>query len=171
MFRLERKKFLALAKRLEQQLLDWMSLVGLAGRQRLKKGVNSKTDVHKKNKTVRNALEAARSAMYNGILPGGGAALLHVSKELDKLLLHVSKEQDKIKVSRSYADVQLGVQLFQHALKMPVCSIASSAGLDGSAIGEKLMEQENPYIGYDPTRGEDVNMIEAGNIDPLSLVI
>ena len=112
----------------------------------------------KRIKKIRCALEAAKTAKNVGILPGGGVALLHASKELDKLHFPGSDEQ-------------LGVQMFQHALKMPVYSIASTAGLEGTTIVKKLMEQENPNIGYDSTTGEYVDMIQAGNMDPLMFVV
>lgn len=111
-----------------------------------------------KNKRIVNALNAAKAAMEDGILPGGGVALLHASKELDKL-------------QTTSLGGKIGVQLLQQALKMPVCTIASAVGVDGSAVAEKLLEQENPGIGYDPARGEYVDVIKLGIIDPLKLVI
>lgn len=111
-----------------------------------------------KNKRIVNALNAVKAAMEDGIIPGGGVALFHASKELDKL-------------QTTSLGGKIGVQLLQQALKMPVCTIASAAGVDGSAVAEKLLEQDNPDVGYDPARGEYVDVIKLGIFDPLKLVI
>lgn len=89
---------------------------------------------------------------------GGGVALLHASNELDKL-------------QTTSLGGKIGVQLLQQALKMPVCTIASAAGVDGSVVAEKLQEQDNPDVGYDPATGEYVDVIKLGIIDPLKLII
>ncbi|KAJ4702702.1 Chaperonin CPN60-2, mitochondrial [Melia azedarach] len=106
---------------------------------------------------VFNSSLAVSAATKEGIIPGGGVALLHASKELDKLQVE--------NCGKKY-----GVQLFQHALKMPVYSIASTAGFDGLAVVEKILEQEDIDFGYDPAKGEYVHMIKSGNMDPYQLV-
>ncbi|KAH9689479.1 60 kDa chaperonin [Citrus sinensis] len=64
----------------------------------------------------------------------------------------------------------LGVHLVQKALKAPVCSIAHAAGFDYSVVVEKLLEQDNPDLGYDPAKGEFIDLIECGNVDAALLV-
>ncbi|KAJ4723937.1 Chaperonin CPN60-2, mitochondrial [Melia azedarach] len=124
----------------------------------LKVGVaGSMEEMFKKFIRVANSVEVVNSAIKTGIIPGGGVALLHASKELDKLQVKNSGEK-------------YGVQLFQHALKIPVFSIASTAGFDGSLVIEKLLEQEEIDLGYDPTSGEYVDMIKSGNMDPAGIV-
>ncbi|KAJ4728982.1 Chaperonin CPN60-2, mitochondrial [Melia azedarach] len=106
---------------------------------------------------VFNSVRAIDAGIKEGIIPGGGVALLHASKELDKLQVENSGQK-------------YGVQLFQHALKMPVYSIASTAGFDGLAVVEKILEQDDIDFGHDPAKGEYVHMIKSGNMDPYKLV-
>ncbi|KAL9459163.1 hypothetical protein AB3S75_002535 [Citrus x aurantiifolia] len=123
-----------------------------------KVGGASKAGVDKNYKRVQNALEAAKAATEGGTVPGGGAALLHASKELDK-----------VQVAKS--DQKRGVQLLQHFLRMPVYSIVSTAGFDGIAVVGKLLEHGNFDLGYDPAKGEYVDMVKAGNVDSLKLIM
>ncbi|KAH9706191.1 Chaperonin CPN60-1 [Citrus sinensis] len=115
-------------------------------------GGSSKADVRRKKKIVTNALNAAKAAMDEGILPGGGGiSLLHASKELDKLEITNSSQK-------------IGVQIILNALKMPVHAIASSAGVAGSFVG-KLLAQEN----HDRAC-EYVDMINSGIVEPLKVI-
>ncbi|KAG7025265.1 Chaperonin CPN60-2, mitochondrial, partial [Cucurbita argyrosperma subsp. argyrosperma] len=90
-------------------------------------------------------------------MAGGGVALLYASKELVKL--HTANFDQKI-----------GVQIIQNALKMPIYTIASNAGVEGAVVAGKLLEQDNSDLGYDATKGEYVDMIKAGIIDPLKVI-
>ncbi|KAK9190990.1 hypothetical protein WN943_019600 [Citrus x changshan-huyou] len=130
---------------------DWLFAV-------LKVGGSSKADVRRKKKIVTNALNAAKAAMDEGILPGGGGiSLLHASKELDKLEITNSSQK-------------IGVQIILNALKMPVHAIASSAGVAGSFVG-KLLAQENHDLACDATtEGEYVDMINSGIVEPLKVI-
>ncbi|KAH9706188.1 Chaperonin CPN60-1 [Citrus sinensis] len=127
-------------------------------------GGSSKADVRRKKKIVTNALNAAKAAMDEGILPGGGGiSLLHASKELDKLEITNSSQK-------------IGVQIILNALKMPVHAIASSAGVAGSFVG-KLLAQENHDRACDATTegmhrvsGEYVDMINSGIVEPLKVI-
>ncbi|KAK9188039.1 hypothetical protein WN944_019438 [Citrus x changshan-huyou] len=131
--------------------------ISVHSRQRLVGG-SSKADVRKKKKIVTNALNAAKAAMEEGILPGGsGISLLHASKELDKLEITNSSQK-------------IGVQIIQNALKMPVHAIPSSAGVAGSFVG-KLLAQENHDLACDATtEGEYVDMIDSGIVEPLKVI-
>ncbi|KAL6210880.1 hypothetical protein ACLB2K_016110 [Fragaria x ananassa] len=100
---------------------------------------------------------ASEAEVEEGIVPGGGAALLYASKELDKL-------------QTANFDQKIGVQIIQNALKMPVYTIASNAGVEGAVVVGKLLEQDNPDLGYDAAKGEYVDMIKAGIIDPLKVI-
>ncbi|KAJ4728986.1 Chaperonin CPN60-2, mitochondrial [Melia azedarach] len=122
-----------------------------------KAGVVQTEESHKNYLRVFNSVRAVNAGIKEGIIPGGGVALLHASKELDKLQVENSGQK-------------YGVELFQHVLKMPVYSIASTAGFDGLAIVEKILEQEDIDFGYDPAKGEYVDMIKSGNMDPYKLV-
>ncbi|KAG6593804.1 Chaperonin CPN60-2, mitochondrial [Cucurbita argyrosperma subsp. argyrosperma] len=123
----------------------------------LKIGGASEAEVGEKKDRVTDALNATKAAVEEGIVPGGGVALLYASKELDKL-------------STANFDQKIGVQIIQNALKTPVHTIASNAGVEGAVVVGKLLEQDNPDLGYDAAKGEYVDMIKAGIIDPLKVI-
>ncbi|GKV19479.1 hypothetical protein SLEP1_g29738 [Rubroshorea leprosula] len=123
----------------------------------LKIGGASEAEVSEKKDRVTDALNATKAAVEEGIVPGGGVALLYASKELDKLLT-------------DNFDQKIGVQIIQNALKTPVYTIASNAGVEGAVVVGKLLEQDNPDLGYDAAKGEYVDMVKAGIIDPLKVI-
>ncbi|KAH9784407.1 Chaperonin CPN60-1 [Citrus sinensis] len=107
---------------------------------------------------ARLTLEAVKRTMDQKIGPGAGIALLHVSKELDKL-------------QSANVGANISIKLFQHALKVPVFTIASSAGFDGSFVVKKLLEQDNFDLGYDPIKCEYVDVMKSGICDPVETLI
>ncbi|KAL8479774.1 hypothetical protein ACS0TY_026638 [Phlomoides rotata] len=123
----------------------------------LKIGGASEAEVGEKKDRVTDALNATKAAVEEGIVPGGGVALLYASKELDKL-------------STANFDQKIGVQIIQNALKTPVYTIASNAGVEGAVVVGKLLESDNPDLGYDAAKGDYVDMIKAGIIDPLKVI-
>ncbi|KAJ8451186.1 hypothetical protein Cgig2_013958 [Carnegiea gigantea] len=123
----------------------------------LKIGGASETEVGEKKDRVTDALNATKAAVAEGIVPGGGVALLYASRELDKL-------------QTANYDQKIGVQIIQAALKTPVYTIASNAGMEGALIVGKLLEQDDEDLGYDAAKGEYVNMVKAGIIDPLKVI-
>lgn len=123
----------------------------------LKIGGASEAEVGEKKDRVTDALNATKAAVEEGIVPGGGVALLYASKELDKL--HVSNFDQKI-----------GVQIIQNALKTPVHTIASNAGVEGAVVVGKLLESDNYDLGYDAAKDKYVDMVKAGIIDPLKVI-
>lgn len=123
----------------------------------LKIGGASEAEVSEKKDRVNDALNATKAAVEEGIVPGGGVALLYASKELDKL--HTANFDQKI-----------GVQIIQNALRTPVHTIASNAGVEGAVVVGKLLEQDSPDLGYDAAKGEYVDLVKAGIIDPLKVI-
>ncbi|XP_039135017.1 LOW QUALITY PROTEIN: chaperonin CPN60-2, mitochondrial-like [Dioscorea cayenensis subsp. rotundata] len=123
----------------------------------LKIGGASEAEVGEKKDRVTDALNATKAAVEEGIVPGGGVALLYASKELDKL-------------QTANFDQKIGVQIIQNALKTPVHTIASNAGVEGAVVVGKLLEQDNPDLGYDAAKGEYVDMVKSGIIDPLKVI-
>lgn len=123
----------------------------------LKIGGASEAEVSEKKDRVTDALNATRAAVDEGIVPGGGVALLYASKELENL-------------QTSNFNQKIGVQIVQNALKAPVETIASNAGVEGAVVVGKLVEQDNPDLGYDAAKDEYVDMIKAGIIDPLKVI-
>uniref|UniRef100_A0A452YCB6 Chaperonin CPN60-2, mitochondrial n=1 Tax=Aegilops tauschii subsp. strangulata TaxID=200361 RepID=A0A452YCB6_AEGTS len=123
----------------------------------LKIGGASEAEVSEKKDRVTDALNATKAAVEEGIVPGGGVALLYASKALDKL-------------QTANFDQKIGVQIIQNALKTPVYTIACNAGVEGAVVVGKLLEQENTDLGYDAAKGEYVDMVKVGIIDPLKVI-
>lgn len=123
----------------------------------LKIGGASEAEVSEKKDRVTDALNATKAAVEEGIVPGGGVALLYAAKELEKL-------------STANFDQKIGVQIIQNALKTPVHTIAANAGVEGAVVVGKLLEQDNADLGYDAAKGEYVDMVKSGIIDPLKVI-
>ena len=119
----------------------------------LKIGGASEVEMNEKKDRVNDALCATRAAIEEGIVPGGGTAL---ARCLDIL--------DNVPVAND--DQKRGVDIIRHALTQPMLQIAKNAGLDASVIVNKVVEANDVNTGYDALRGEFVNMLEAGIIDP-----
>ena len=118
--------------------------------------VGAATEVEMKERKLRieDALAATRAAVEEGIVPGGGIALLNV-------LPGVQAELDNFA-----GDAKTGVQIVLRALEEPIRQIALNAGIDGSVIVENIKNAKKPGYGYDALKGEYVDMIERGIIDP-----
>jgi chaperonin GroEL len=125
----------------------------------LKIGGASEVEVGEKKDRVEDALNATKAAVEEGIVPGGGAALLHAAKELKD-----------VKEKLENFDQQIGVQIIANALKVPMKTIASNAGVEGAVIIGKAEEQTDPNVGYDAATDEFTDMVKAGIIDPLKVV-
>lgn len=123
----------------------------------LKIGGASEVEVGEKKDRVTDALNATKAAVEEGIVPGGGVALLYASKALDKL------KADNF-------DQKIGIQVIQNALKAPTFTIAANAGVEGAVVIGKLLEQDNLDFGYDAAKGEYVDMVKAGIIDPVKVI-
>ncbi|KAL5698645.1 hypothetical protein ACHQM5_029656 [Ranunculus cassubicifolius] len=122
-----------------------------------KVGGASEAEIGERKDRVTDALNATRAAVEEGILPGGGVALLHATKVLENL-------------PTSNEDQKRGVQIILNALKAPAFTIAANAGVDGSLVVGKILEQDDTNEGYDAAKGEYVDMVKAGIIDPLKVV-
>ncbi|KAJ3684754.1 hypothetical protein LUZ61_013918 [Rhynchospora tenuis] len=117
----------------------------------------SEVEVGERKDRVTDALHAARAAVEEGTVPGGGVALLYATRELDNITI-------------SNDDEKMGVAIIKNALKAPLLTIASNAGVDGAIIAGKLLEQDDHNLGYDASRGEYVDMVKAGIVDPLKVI-
>ena len=118
--------------------------------------VGAATEVEMKERKLRieDALAATRAAVEEGIVPGGGTALLNASKSVIKL------------VSETSGDVKTGVQIVLRALEEPVRQIAKNAGVEGSLIVEKIKSRKSTTFGYDAAKDEYADMMERGIADP-----
>jgi len=122
----------------------------------LKVGGSSEVEVNEKKDRVNDALNATRAAVEEGIVPGGGTALLRCIPALKN-----------IKTSNS--DQDTGVDIVCKALRMPCMQIAKNAGVDASVVVAKVEELDSE-VGYDALNNEYVNMMEKGIIDPTKVV-
>jgi len=120
-------------------------------------GAATETELKEKKHRVEDALSATRAAVEEGIVPGGGVALINAISALDK-------------VKMTYPDEQTGVNILRTALEMPIRKIAVNAGEDGAVILDTVRrvqkEKKNDKIGYDVLQGDFMDMVEAGIIDP-----
>lgn len=118
----------------------------------IKVGAATETEIKERKLRIEDALNAARAAVEEGVIAGGGTAYINI---LDKLTA----------VETNEADEATGLSIVIRALEEPVRQIAANAGLDGSVIVERLKHVE-PGTGFNAVTGEMVNMVEAGIIDP-----
>jgi len=120
-------------------------------------GAATETELKEKKHRVEDALSATRAAVEEGIVPGGGVALINAMTVLDDLKLDSEDEQ-------------IGVKIVRKALEMPMKKIVENAGLDGAVVLEKVREEQkakkNNKIGYDIIREEYIDMIKGGLGDP-----
>ncbi|MDX1963122.1 MAG: chaperonin GroEL [Pirellulales bacterium] len=123
----------------------------------IKVGASSEADMKQKKARVEDALHATRAAVEEGILPGGGVALLRCNEAVTKL-------RDKLK-----GDERVGADIILHALDAPICQIADNCGIDGSVIADEVSRKPT-NTGYDAYAGEYVDMYKAGIIDPVKVV-
>jgi len=123
----------------------------------IKVGGATEMEVKEKKDRVDDALHATRAAVEEGIVPGGGVALLYASRTLDSL-------------KGSNPDQQAGIDIVRRALQTPVRQIAANAGSDGAVVSGKLMEQDDPNLGFDAQNGIYTDMLKAGIIDPTKVV-
>ncbi|MGD0785353.1 MAG: chaperonin GroEL [Sedimentisphaerales bacterium] len=115
-------------------------------------GAATEAEMKEKKARVEDALHACRAAVEEGILPGGGVAMLRTLKALDKI-----KAKD---------DEKVGIDIVKRAIVAPIKQIATNAGLDGSIVAQKVMESSDVNFGYDALRKEYGNMIDFGVIVP-----
>jgi chaperonin GroEL len=120
-------------------------------------GGATEVEVKERKDRVDDAMHATKAAVEEGIVPGGGAALLYATRALDGL-------------KGANHDQQVGIDIVRKALQAPARQIALNAGADGSLIVGKLLEGKNEKQGYDAQTGEFVDMIKVGIIDPTKVV-
>jgi len=123
----------------------------------LKVGGASEVEVSEKKDRITDALNATKAAVEEGIVPGGGIALLYATKSLDKLDL-------------KNTDQNVGVKIIKDALKVPARTIADNAGVEGAVVVGKLLEGTDYNFGYNAQTGVYENMVKAGIIDPTKVV-
>jgi chaperonin GroEL len=123
----------------------------------LRVGGATEIEVKERKDRVDDAMHATRAAVEEGVLPGGGVALLRAIKALEKLKVHND-------------DQRTGIEIVKKALSWPARQIAINAGEDGSIVVGKILEKDTYAYGYDAQAGEYGNLVSKGIIDPTKVV-
>ena len=123
----------------------------------IKVGAATEVEMKEKKARVEDALHATRAAVEEGILPGGGVALLRAAQTLDSRL-------------QLEGDEATGVDIVRRALEAPIKQIAENAGINGAIVVQKIVENKNKHYGFDAARLEYCDMVEQGIIDPTKVV-
>ncbi len=120
-------------------------------------GGSTEVEVKERKDRVDDAMHATRAAVEEGVVAGGGAALLYAARALEGL-------------NPSNGDQKVGIEIIKKAILYPARQIAENSGTDGSIIVGKLLDSKDPNYGYDAQKGEFTDMIRAGIIDPTKVV-
>jgi len=120
-------------------------------------GGASEIEVKEKKDRVDDALNATRAAVEEGVVPGGGTALLHSIKSLAKL-------------EGANSDQNVGIDIIRRALQSPIRQIAENSGFDGAVIAGKVLEGKSASFGFDAQAGEYTDLVNSGIIDPAKVV-
>ncbi len=120
-------------------------------------GGATEIEVKEKKDRVEDALNATRAAVEEGIVPGGGVALLRAKKAVGKL-------------TNENSDIQAGINIVLKALESPARQIAENSGVEGSIVVGKILENKSETYGFDAQTEEYVDLVEAGIIDPAKVV-
>jgi len=120
-------------------------------------GGATEVEVKERKDRVDDAMHATRAAVEEGIVPGGGVALLYATKALDKL-------------EAANPDQQVGINIVRRALQHPARQIAENAGVDGAVVAGKLLEQNSRSFGFDAQLGTYGDLVKGGIIDPTKVV-
>ncbi|MDV2496667.1 MAG: chaperonin GroEL [bacterium] len=120
-------------------------------------GGATETEVRERKDRVEDALHATRAAVEEGVVAGGGVALLYATRALDK-------------TKPSNDDQKVGVDIVRRALQTPLRQIAENAGHDGAVVSGKVLESKKNSFGFDAQAGEYTDLVKAGIIDPTKVV-
>ncbi|HEV7996656.1 MAG TPA: chaperonin GroEL [Stellaceae bacterium] len=120
-------------------------------------GGSTEIEVKERKDRVDDAMHATRAAVEEGVVAGGGAALLYAARALDSL-------------NPANGDQKVGIDIIKKAILYPARQIAENSGTDGSIVVGKLLDSKDPNYGYDAQKGEFTDMIRAGIIDPTKVV-
>src|SRR5580658_6320235 len=120
-------------------------------------GGATEVEVKERKDRVEDALNATRAAVEEGVVPGGGVALLRAKKAIGKL-------------TNANADVQAGINIVLKALEAPLRQIAENSGVEGSIVVNKIMENKSETFGFDAQTEEYVDMLDKGIVDPAKVV-
>ena len=120
-------------------------------------GGSTEVEVKERKDRVEDALHATRAAVEEGIVPGGGTALIRATKALENLHYHNE-------------DQRVGGKIVRHAIQAPLRQIATNAGEDGAVVANKVLEHHDYNFGFDAQVGDYKDLVHAGIIDPAKVV-
>jgi len=123
----------------------------------IKVGGSTEIEVKERKDRVEDAMHSTRAAVQEGVVPGGGSALLYASKTLDS-------------VTVANHDQQVGVDIVKKALTFPTRQICDNAGVDGVVVVGKMLESSDTTWGYDAQNAEYTDLVKSGIIDPAKIV-
>jgi chaperonin GroEL len=123
----------------------------------IKVGGATEIEVKERKDRVEDAMHATKAAVEEGVVAGGGAALLYATRVLENK-------------KGANPDQQVGIEIVRRALQAPVRQIAENAGFDGAVVAGRMLDQKDTNFGFDAQKAEYVNMIKAGVIDPTKVV-
>ena len=123
----------------------------------IRAGGATEVEVKEKKDRVEDALNATRAAVEEGIVPGGGTALLRAKKAVGR-------------INNDNSDVQAGINIVLKALEAPIRQIAENAGVEGSIVVGKVLENKTETFGFDAQKEEYVDMVAKGIVDPAKVV-
>jgi chaperonin GroEL len=124
----------------------------------IKVGAATEAEMKEKKARVEDALHATRAAALEGILPGGGVALLRCKEAVEKVAKKLS------------GDEKYGAEIVLRALEAPVRQIAENSGIDGAVVVDEILRSEKATVGFNANTGEYVDMYKAGIVDPTKVV-
>jgi chaperonin GroEL len=122
----------------------------------IKVGAATETEMKEKKARVEDAMHATKAAVEEGIVPGGGVALLRAARAIDKLKLE--------------GDQKVGAEIIRKAVEAPLRNIASNAGVEGSIVVQKVKESKDANYGYNAATDAYEDLVKAGVIDPTKVV-
>jgi len=120
-------------------------------------GAPTETDMKERKARVEDALSATRAAVEEGIVPGGGVALLKCQDEIEKLKI-------------SDPDEKTGAKIIKQALEVPIRQLAENSGFDGAVIAQKVKESKEDTFGFNAEKDEFEDLVKAGIVDPTKVV-
>ncbi|PYQ04848.1 MAG: chaperonin GroEL [Acidobacteria bacterium] len=122
----------------------------------IKVGAATETEMKEKKARVEDAMHATKAAVEEGIVPGGGVALLRSTKAVDAI--------------KADGDIKVGIQIVRRSLEEPLRQIAQNSGHEGAVVVAKVREAKNPEEGFNALTDDYENLVEAGVIDPTKVV-
>jgi chaperonin GroEL len=124
----------------------------------IKVGAATETEMKEKKARVEDAMHATRAAVEEGIVPGGGVALVRAARALEKFAIYAEGEGDP--------DEQIGVNIVRRALEEPLRQIVQNAGKEGAVVVERVRTEKNENIGFNAATETFEDLVKAGVIDP-----